>query len=105
MFGFKRRKILRKAISLTYPFAATHGTSARNWEGKPVSVGHEDARSFCAVGYVWKACDLCGYHFGETTKILRRIEDKNGIDQDLGLYFDLSKGTAEDARKLFEKAL
>lgn len=106
MFGIKRRKILRKAISLTYPFPATHRVSARDYKGLPVLPNHPDARSFCAIGYIERATHLCGYEqYPEAENIVERVQEKNKLDTFLAIHFDQVEGTAEYARKLFEKAL
>ena len=106
MFGFKRRKILRKAISLTYPFPATHKVAARDYNGRSVLPNDPSARSFCAIGYIERATHLCGYDlYPYAQGVVERVEAKNKLDSFLGLYFDQIQGTAEDARKLFEKAL
>lgn len=106
MFGFKRRKILRKAISLTYPFPATHKVAARDHKGRSVLPNDPSARSFCAIGYIERATHLCGYDlYPYAQDVVDRVAIKNNIDGFLGTYFDSMQGTAEDARKMFEKAL
>jgi hypothetical protein len=104
--GFRTRKILRKAISLTYPFSATHKVAARDVFGYAVPPNHPSARSFCAIGYIERATHLCGYDiYPHAQDAVDRVAIKNNIDWFLGTYFDTMQGTAEDARKMFEKAL
>lgn len=106
MFGFKQRKILRKAISLTYPFAATHNFPARDHKGRPVLPNHPNARSFCIVGYIERATHLCGYEqYPYAEMVVERVQDKNKLESFLPIYFDSMHGTAADARKMLEKAL
>lgn len=104
--GFRTRKILRKAISLTYPFSATHKVAARDHNGYAVPPNDPSARSFCAIGYIERATHLCGYDlYPYAENAVGRVTIKNNIDGFLGTYFDTMQGTAEDARKMFEKAL